>query len=52
MNDTFGGRVALSDDTAVIGAGGDHDGGPASGAAYAFVPVGGLWTATDMLSSP
>lgn len=34
--DFFGGRVAISGDTIVIGASGDDDGGDSSGAAYIF----------------
>jgi hypothetical protein len=39
--DQFGGSVALSDDTAVVGA---NDRGAAQGAAYIFVRSGSIWT--------
>ena len=42
--DEFGGSVAVSGDTVVIGAFGDDDAGSASGSAYVFVRSGGTWT--------
>ncbi|MCA9249557.1 MAG: FG-GAP repeat protein, partial [Phycisphaerales bacterium] len=42
-NDSFGFSVALSGDTAVIGALGDDDGGSGSGSAYVFREVAGVW---------
>ena len=42
--DRFGGSVAVSGDTAVIGARDDDGGGTDSGAAYVFVRSGGTWT--------
>jgi hypothetical protein len=43
--DYFGNSVALDDDTAVIGARGEDDGGTdLNGAAYVFTRSGGVWT--------
>ncbi|WP_438039111.1 MYXO-CTERM sorting domain-containing protein [Sorangium sp. So ce128] len=42
-SDYFGGSVALSGDTALVGAQGDDDKGSSSGAAYAFVRSAGVW---------
>ena len=43
-NDSFGGSVSVSGDTAVIGAWRDDDNGDASGSVYAFVRDGaGVW---------
>lgn len=52
-SDEFGHSVAISGDTAVVGAYLDDDAGASSGSAYVFVRVGGVWsqqaklTATD-----
>jgi len=43
-NDTFGGNVALSGDTAVIGAIRDDDKGDNSGSAYVFTRSGSVWS--------
>lgn len=48
-NDRFGYSVALDDQTAVIGAQFDDDGGNASGSAYIFVNSGGNWIEEDKL---
>ncbi len=43
--DYFGNSVALDEDTAVIGASGEDDGGTdLNGAAYVFTRTGGVWT--------
>jgi len=49
-NDQFGGAVAVSGDTAVIGAVNDSDAGSESGAAYVFVRSNTSWTSRP--SSP
>ncbi|XXY14563.1 hypothetical protein WME88_40615 [Sorangium sp. So ce216] len=43
-SDYLGGAVALSGDTALVGAAGDDDKGSSSGSAYVFVRSGGVWT--------
>ena len=43
-SDYFGWSVAVSGDTAVIGAYGEATGGTAAGAAYVFTRTGGSWT--------
>lgn len=43
-NDTFGGNVAISGDTAVIGAIRHDDQGDNSGSAYVFTRSGGAWS--------
>jgi len=43
-NDNFGGSVAVSGDTAVIGAYSEATGGSDAGAAYVFTRSGGAWT--------
>ncbi len=43
QGDQFGQGVAISGNTAVIGAVGDDDGGSLSGSAYVFREVGGAW---------
>ena len=47
----FGFSVALSGDTAVIGAKGDDDRGTASGSAYVFEKIGALWSQTAKLTA-
>lgn len=42
-SDSFGSSVALSGNTAIIGAPGDDDAGPNSGSAYIFREVNGIW---------
>ncbi|WP_282421188.1 MYXO-CTERM sorting domain-containing protein [Polyangium sp. 15x6] len=42
--DSFGYSVALSGDTAIVGARDDDDKGDHAGAAYVFVQSGGVWT--------
>jgi hypothetical protein len=49
--DWFGGLVALSGDTALVGAPGDDDKGEESGAAYIFAKVGGVWTEVAKLAA-
>jgi len=41
--DLFGNAVAISGETALIGAAGVDDAGPDAGAAYIFIPSGGEW---------
>ena len=43
-SDRFGGSVAVSGDTAVIGARLENTGGSGAGAAYVFTRTGGSWT--------
>ncbi len=51
-SDYFGYSVAISGDTAVIGADGDdHAGGTNAGAAYVFVRSGGVWTEQAKLTA-
>lgn len=47
--DRFGSSVALSEDTAVVGAPEDDDAGSASGAVYVFELVGSTWMQTAKL---
>ena len=49
--DWFGGAVAVSGDTALIGARGDDDIDPNSGAAYVFERTGGLWLEQQKLGA-
>ncbi len=50
--DNFGGSVALSDDTAVIGARfDDHAGGADAGSTYVFLRSGGVWTEQQKLTT-
>jgi len=49
--DQFGRSVAISGDTAVIGASGDDDGGSSSGAAYVFVRSDGSWSQQAKLTA-
>ncbi|MEO7730647.1 MAG: FG-GAP repeat protein, partial [Kofleriaceae bacterium] len=50
-NDTFGSAVALSGDTAVIGAKSDDDAASDAGAAYVFVRTGTTWTQQAKLTA-
>ena len=50
-NDDFGLAVALSGDTAVVGAIGDDDAGRVSGAAYVFVRSGTRWSEQQKLTA-
>ena len=51
-NDRFGYRIALQDDTAVIGAWGDNDSGNNSGSAYIFTRnSNGYWTEQQKLTA-
>ena len=50
--DQFGGAVALSGETALIGASRDDDSGPDAGAAYVFVRSGTTWSQQQKLASP
>jgi hypothetical protein len=43
-DDKFGGSVGLEGDTAFVGAYGDDDNGPSSGAVYVFTRTGSEWT--------
>lgn len=49
--DSFGNSVALSGDTAVVGAWSDDDAGSLSGSAYVFVLSGGVWTQQAKLTA-
>ncbi|MBK8430871.1 MAG: FG-GAP repeat protein [Chloroflexi bacterium] len=51
MDDWFGSSVAVSGDTAVIGAYGDDDGGSDSGSAYVFTRTGGVWSQQAKLTA-
>jgi Zn-dependent metalloprotease len=48
--DFFGLEVALSEDTMLVGAVNDDDGGANSGSAYVFVRSGGVWTQQQKLT--
>ncbi len=50
-NDRFGYSVAVSGDTAVVGAHRDDDGGTDSGSAYVFVRSGGSWSQQAKLTA-
>jgi len=50
-SDAFGTSVAVSGDTAVIGAYQDDDGGSSSGSAYVYVRSGGVWTQQAKLTA-
>ncbi|MDA0243450.1 MAG: hypothetical protein OT477_08545 [Chloroflexi bacterium] len=50
-DDNFGISVAVSGDTAVIGADSDDDGGTASGSAYVFTRSGGAWNQQTKLTA-
>jgi nucleoside-specific outer membrane channel protein Tsx len=50
--DQFGISVAISGDTAVVGAYGDDDLGSGSGSAYVFVRSGTTWTQQAKLTAP
>jgi hypothetical protein len=49
--DKFGTAVALSGDTALIGAEGDDEGGNHSGSAYVFIRSGSTWTQQAKLTA-
>jgi FG-GAP repeat len=49
--DVFGSSVALSEDTAIVGAFGDDDTGERSGSAYSFVRRGDAWTQQAKLTA-
>ena len=49
--DEFGRSVAVSGETAVIGARLDDDGGSASGSAYVFIRAGGVWSQQAKLTA-
>ena len=49
--DSFGESVSISGDTAVVGAGGDDDGGAGSGSAYVFVRIGSTWSQQAKLTA-
>jgi hypothetical protein len=49
--DFFGRSVAVSGDTAVVGANGDDDAGSSSGSAYVFVRSGTVWTQQAKLTA-
>ncbi|MBK8430868.1 MAG: hypothetical protein IPL28_06050 [Chloroflexi bacterium] len=51
MDDWFGYSVAISGDTAVIGAYQDDDGGSDSGSAYAFTRMGVVWSQQAKLTA-
>ncbi len=46
-SDSFGIAVAISGDTAIVGASGDSDNGLFSGSAYVFVRAGSVWPTTQ-----
>lgn len=50
-NDQFGGSVAVSGDTVVVGALGNDDGGETSGSAYVFVRSGTKWVQQAKLTA-
>jgi len=50
--DFFGTSVALSGDTAIIGAPFEDNAGSQSGSAYVFVRAGGVWTQQQKLIAP
>lgn len=50
-NDDFGASVAISGDTAVIGAPRDDDGGPRTGSAYVYTRAGTVWSQEAKLSA-
>ncbi|MCI0710192.1 MAG: FG-GAP repeat protein [Chloroflexi bacterium] len=49
--DTFGVSVAITGDTALIGANQDDDGGSSSGSAYLFSRSGGIWSQLAKLTA-
>lgn len=49
--DNFGVSVAISDDTIIVGAEGDDDGGGDSGSAYVFMYDGKIWTQQQKLTA-
>jgi hypothetical protein len=51
-NDGLSGKAALSGDTLVVGATGDHDAGKNSGAAYVFARENGVWSQEARLLAP
>src|SRR5262245_2799498 len=52
VNDQFGSRVALSEDTALVGAfHNDHAGGADAGSAYLFARSGTMWTQQSKLTA-
>ena len=50
-SDEFGLSVAISGDTAVVGAHWDDDDGPKSGSAYVFIRIGETWTQQAKLTA-
>ena len=48
-DDRFGDSIAISGETAIVGAYGDHDLGSFSGSAYVFENIGGVWIQTAKL---
>lgn len=50
--DTFGGPVAISGDTMVVGAPNDDDNGENTGSAYIYTRSGGTWTQQQKLVGP
>jgi acetyltransferase-like isoleucine patch superfamily enzyme len=51
LDDVFGVSVAVSGDTALIGAGGDDDAGDGSGSAYVYARSGGSWVEQAKLTA-
>ena len=51
VSDSFGESVALSEDTALVGASGDDDAGTHSGSAYVFVRSGTTWSQQAKLAA-
>ena len=50
-DDSFGGSVAISGDTAIVGADGDDDLGTDAGSAFVFEKINGTWTQTAKLTA-
>ena len=50
-NDSFGFSVSISDDTAIVSALGDDDGGELSGSAYIFTSSDGIWSEHAKITS-
>ena len=51
QGDVFGRAVSISDDTAIVGAGGNDDAGEGSGSAYIFTRSDGVWTEQQKLTA-
>ncbi|MDA7881406.1 FG-GAP repeat protein, partial [Akkermansiaceae bacterium] len=51
VDDSFGGSVAISSDSVIIGAEGDDDGGSNSGSSYIFTRSGSTWSQQSKLNA-